>query len=91
MKSQKNILLNKLIAPKLIQYNENEKKNESPSSDSKISVKQIIKPNPSNNNITNGTNNKSMNKKELMFSQNMKYYGNRYNPKIYMPDNSFPK
>ena len=91
MKSQKNIHISKLVAPKLIQFNENEKKNESPSSDSKISVKSIIKPKPSNNKITNGMNNKSMNKKEFIFGQNMEYYGNRYNPKIYMPDNSFPK
>ena len=91
MKSQKNIRLNKLIGPTLIQYNENEKKNESPSSDSKISVKPIIKPKPLNINIINGINNKSMNKKEIMFNQNIKYYGNSYSPKYYISDKPFSK
>ena len=67
------------------------KKNESLSSDSKMSVKPIIKPNPLNINIINGINNKAMNKKEVMIGQNMEYYGNPYNPKLYMSDIPFSK
>ena len=91
MKSQRNIRIKKLIAPKLIQYNENEKKNESPSSDSKLSVKPIIKPKPLNINIINSINNKSMNQKEFMCNKNLEYYGNPYSPKYYMTDNPFSK
>ena len=91
MINQKNICGTKLIAPQLIHYNENEKKNESPSSDSKISVKPIIKPKPLNINIINSKNNKVMNIKEDLCKQNMELYGNAYNHQIYMANNSFPK
>ena len=91
MINQKNICRNKLIVPKLIQYNENAKKNESLSSDSKISVKPIIKPKPLNINLLNGRNNKIMNINEDLLKQNMELYGNSYNHQIYMADNIFSK
>ena len=91
MINQKNIARNKLIVPKLIQYNENAKKNESLSSDSKISVKPIIKPKPLNINLLNGRNNKIMNINEDLLKQNMELYGNPYNHQIYMADNIFSK
>ena len=91
MINQKNISRTKLITPKLIQYNENDKKNEVPSSDLKISVKNIIKPKPLNINLINGKNNKVMDINEDLLKQNMELYGNRYNHQIYMVDNTFSK
>ena len=91
MINQKSICGTKLIAPKLIHYNENEKKNESPSSDSKMSVKQIIKPKPLNINLITGINNKIMSKKEELIKPKFDLYGKPFNQKIYMSDYSFSK
>ena len=90
MKNQKKHCFTKLIAPKIIQYNENEK-NESPSSDSKISVKPIIKPKPLNINLINGINNKLMCKKDELIRPKFDLYGKTFNQKTYMLDNSFSK
>ena len=48
MKSHKTFSLNKLISPIIIQNNENEKKNESPSTEKKILIRPIFKPQPLN-------------------------------------------
>ncbi len=91
MINKQNLCLNKLITPKLIQYNENEKKNESPPSDKKISIKPIIRPEPLNINLINGINGKSMNKKGEVLYQTMNFYGTQYSPRIFMHDNYISK
>ena len=90
MKNQKKHCFTKLIVPKIIQYNENEK-NESPSSDSKISIKQIIKPKPLNLNYITGINNKLITKKDELIWPNFDLYGKTFNQKVYKSDNSFSK
>ena len=91
MKSQKNISLNQLITPKLIQYNENEKKNESLSSDEKISVKPIIKPQPLNLTLINRINCKSINKKVDLLYEELNIYRNQYNHELYTHENYIHK
>ena len=81
----------KLIVPVIPQYNENEKKNESPPSDKKISIKPIIRPEPLNINLINGINGKSINKKGEVLYQTMNFYGTQYSPRIFMHDNYISK
>ena len=90
MKNQKRHCFTKLIVPKIIQYNENEK-NESPSSDSKISVKPIIKPKPLNINLITEINNKLIRKKDELIRQNFDLFGKTFNQKTYISDYSFSK
>ena len=83
MKNQKKQCFAKLIVPKIIQYNENEK-NESPSSDTKISVNSIIKPKPLNINLNTEINTKLLCKNDELIRPK---YGKTFN----MFDKSFSK
>ena len=80
----------KLIVPVIPQYNENEKKNESLISDSKMSVKPIIRPKPLNLKLITESNNKSKNRKEDFSQPHMDYLWKAYNQKI-IQNNSFSK
>ena len=91
MLSQKNISLSQLITPKLIQYNENEKKNESLSSDKKLSVKPVIRPQPLNLKLINGINGKSINKKGDLLYKELNLYENQYNHELYTHENYIHK
>jgi len=78
----------KLIVPVIPQYNENEKKNESLISDSKMSVKPIIRPKPLNLKLITESNNKSKNRKEDFSQPHIDYLWKAYNQKI-IQNNSF--
>lgn len=90
MKSQKIHFPSRLIFPQIIQNNENEK-NEGPSSGSKISVKPIIKPKPLNINLSNEINDKLMNKNEELNGQKLDSSRRINNPKEIIFDNSISK
>ena len=81
----------KLIAPILNNYYENENKNESPTSDSTISVKHIIKPKPLNIKLITELNNRTLDKKEDIPQTNLNFYGKLYNQKLYKSNSSFSK
>ena len=88
MIKQKNITQAKLLVPIIAQYNENEKKNESCSSDSKMSVKNIIRHTPFSYMEKNSN---YMNKKEDISQSKLDYFRNMYNPNLYYSDNYFSK
>jgi len=81
----------KLIAPFLNNYYENENKNESPTSDSTISVKNIIKPKPLNIKSLTELNNRAFDKKEDIPQANLNFYGKLYKQKLYKSNSSFSK
>jgi hypothetical protein len=82
----------KLIAPTFTKFNENEKKNESPTSEAKMSYKTIIRPKPLNLNVSTGKNGQPINRKLDYESINTDFYWKiNSNHKYYMVDNSFSK
>jgi hypothetical protein len=72
----------KLIAPILNNCYENEK-NESPTSETKISVKQIYKPKPLNIKSFTELNSKTLDKKVDLLQSHLNFYENICNLKLY--------